>query len=237
MAGVRVHEIHPAAEGNWAFRDSGLTWRPEHRYGLMATFDPFPAYAHDLAHAGAAAGACQAKVAPLWDVDVYVSDREEMSRSNGHSNLHDDGHYEGGAYVKDLPSGMIMLSGKRIPPHPAVTRYLVAHEYGHNVAYMLNYLRGAKHTASTQDLEREYASVRGLPKSSLHHGEGGNWHDSACEIMACDFRILVLDAEAEFWPHPGIPRPERCDGIRQWWDGETGGLRAAIRDRDEGAVA
>jgi hypothetical protein len=52
----------------------------------------------------------------------------------------------------------------------------------------------------------------------VHHGEGGTWHDSACEILACDFRILVTGMEAEFWPHPGIPRPEMVPALRDWWD-------------------
>jgi len=229
MAEIRVHELRVAEQGRWQFRDSALTWCPVKRYGFTSTFDPFPAYAHDRAATEAAAAHVQGCWPPLWDVDCYLADREENSRSNGHSNVH-EGHYEGGEWVK-FPAGMIMLGGKRVPPHPAMTRYLVGHEYGHNVAYMLNSLRdGVKHIASTDDLEREYAQVRGLPDGSVHHGEGGNWHDSACEIMACDFRILVCQVETEFWPHPGIPRPEDAGGVAGWW-------RAASARLDEARSA
>lgn len=223
MPGIRVHELRVADEGRWQFRDSLLTWCPVNRYGFTSTFDPFPAYAHDRRAAELAAAYVTGRCVPLWDVDLYLADREEVSRSNGHSNIH-EGHYEGGEWVKHR-SGMIMLGGKRIPPHPAMTRHLVGHEYGHNVAYMLNSLRDdVKHLGSTEGLERDYAKVRGLPEASVHHGEGGSWHDSACEIMACDFRILLLGVETEFWPHPGIPRPEDVAGLMNWWADARGRL-------------
>lgn len=221
---IVVHQVRVADEGRWQWRGSRLTWQPPHRYGFEAEFDPFPAYPHDPDAARKAADHVAACCPPLWDVNLYLADREETSRSNGHSNVHEGGRYEGSEWVQDEPSGMILLSAKRIPPHPAMTRHLVAHEYGHNVEYMLNSLRGGRHVASCDDLEREYAEMRGLPPSSVHHGEGATWHDSACEIMACDFRIVVCGTEAEFWPHPGIPRPEEVPAVRQWWVGATGQL-------------
>lgn len=227
MAEIRVHQLRVADEGRWAFRDSGLSWSPPHKYAFTATFDPFPGYPHDADVAQGAADLVSACVPPLWDVDCYLADREESSRSNGHSNVHEGGHYEGDEWVKDEPSGLIMLSGKRIPPHPALTRYLVGHEYGHNVEYMLNSLRGARHVSSCDDLEREYAAMRGLPPESVHHGEGATWHDSCCEILACDFRILACNVEAEFWPHPGIPRPELVPALKGWWDEALGKLTEA----------
>jgi hypothetical protein len=212
---IHVRDVRVAEEGRWEFRDSELTWQPPQRYALSSKFDPVPCYPHDRAAAEQAAAHVQERCPPLWDVDCFLADREEIARTNGHSAL-DEGHYEDGGWVKDR-RGLIMLSGKRIPPHPAMTRYLVAHEYGHNVVYMLNSLREEKHAASTDALCREYAKVRGLPESSVHHGEGGTWHDSCAEILACDFRLLVCDAEPEFWPHPGIPRPEDLLAVRAWW--------------------
>lgn len=229
MAEIRVHELRIPEQGRWAFRDSALTWCPPQRHGYTSAFDPFPAYPHDLGHVRAAAAAASvSRCPPLWDVDVYVADREEISRSNGHSNVHEGGHYEGDDWVKDTPSGMIMMGGKRIPPHPAMTRHLIGHEYGHNVAYMLNSLRGdCKHVASADPLYRDYATARGLPGSSVHHGEGGTWHDSACEIFACDFRVMVLRAETEYWPHPGITRPEEVPALWEWWSNALERLAAA----------
>jgi hypothetical protein len=218
MPAIIVHDLDIAREGRWEFRSgSEVAWCPPDRYGFTCRFDPFPAYPHDRATAVATAAHVQACCPPLWDVHCYLADREENSRSNGHSNI-EEGRYVSGEWVEER-TGLIMMSGKRIPPHPAMTRHLTGHEYGHNVAYMINSLRdGVKTVASTDPLYQEYAAVRGLPASSVHHGEGGTWHDSACEIFACDFRILVCGLEAEFWPHPGITRPERVPAVRDWWD-------------------
>ncbi len=126
-------------------------------------------------------------------------------------------HYEDGKYVKDTPIGLIVMSGKRQPPHPAMTRYLVAHEYGHNVEWMLERVRDSK-TLHSGEVVAEYAKLRGLPDDALHHGSGGRWHDSATEIFACDFRILVGQTETEHWPHPGIPHPVDVDAdLAAWW--------------------
>jgi hypothetical protein len=107
-----------------------------------------------------------------------------------------------------------------------MTRYLVAHEYGHQVEWMINYVRGAKYPRSN-DLVTPYAQVRGLPPASVHHGHGGTWHDSVTEVFACDFRILVCRVEAEFWPHPCISRPEEVHGLAGWWEQALDELKTA----------
>jgi hypothetical protein len=168
---LRIHGVRVAETGQWEFRESALRWYPPQRYALGSKFDPMPCYPHDFTVAERAAAHVQECCPPLWDVDCWIADREEIARTNGHSAL-DDGHYEDGEWVKER-RGFILLSGKRVQPHPAMTRYLIAHEYGHNVAYMINSLRDeGKHAASTEPLEREYAKVRGLPGSSVHHGQG-----------------------------------------------------------------
>lgn len=209
-----VRDLAVMCDAEWDFRDSAPKWRWR-GYGNMATFDPFPAYPHDRAAVEEAAKYVQDACPPRWNVEVFIADREEVGRSNGFSYLREDGHYEGDQWVKDAPVGLIMLSGKRVPPHPAVTRYLVAHEYGHNVEWMLNKARGAKHS-NDQTLATEYAAMRGLPQP-IHHGSGGRWHDSAQEVFACDFRILVCGVEADYWPHGDIPHPAEVDGLRDWW--------------------
>lgn len=215
MPQIVVRELAVMREATWVFETSAPTWT-HGPFGGRTAFDPFPAYAHDLAEVRQTAAAVQEKFRPLWDVDLYIADREEVARSNAHSNATQEGHYAGEEWVRDEPVGLILLSGKRTPPHPATTRYLVAHEYGHNVQYMLNHARDDD--LYGEALLREYAQVRGLPETSLHHGTGGRWHDSVREVFACDFRILVCGVEAEFWPHPGVPRPEEVAGLGRWWD-------------------
>jgi hypothetical protein len=70
--------------------------------------------------------------------------------------------------------------------------------------------------------------VRGLEWDAVrHHGCGGTWHDALSEIVACDFRLLVLGAEPSYWPHPGIPLPHRVDGLGAWWSETAEQLRSA----------
>ncbi|MGI5155813.1 hypothetical protein [Microbispora sp. CA-102843] len=226
MSEIHVRPLAVMAEAQWSFESVNPQWRA-HSYSMTSTFDPFPAYAHDVGLVAAEAARVSALCPPLWDINLYVADREETGRSNGHSNVHEDGHYEGDDWVKDPPIGLIVLSGKRIPPHPAMTRHLVAHEYGHHVQWMLNQVGGARHLHDDHGHMTEYAELRGLPEDAVHHGTGGRWHDSVREVFACDFRILVCETEREFWPHPGIPRPEDVPGLVDWWADAVKRIEAA----------
>jgi hypothetical protein len=227
VPGIVVSAVDIAREANWSFSNSKPTWR-HRRFGSVGTFDPFPAYPHDMGVVTEAATYVQGKCSPRWDVELFVADREEEGRSNGYSNVHQDGHYDDGdQWVKEPPIGLIMLSGKRVPPHPAVTRYLVAHEYGHNVEWMLNDLRG--HAVQGSDVVTEYAQMRGMP-TPIHHGSGGTWHDAAPEVFACDFRILVCGIEADYWPHPGVQHPSGLPDLAEWWEQAIADLSEAEQE-------
>jgi hypothetical protein len=217
-ARINAHHVDLMTDGHWSFRDapSVVTYAPR-GYG-SGTFDPFPAYPHRAGDVEDAARAVAQAFPPLWDIDLYSMNREEIGRSNGYSNLRETGHWdENGEYVKDPVTGVIVLSGKRIPPHPAVTRYLVAHEYGHNVEYMLNRPLGGAESNNDDTLLHQYAELRGLPPESVHQGSGGRWHNAAAEIFACDFRILVCGIEVEYWPHPDVQQPTSIRGLSEWW--------------------
>lgn len=224
MAAITVQPLNVNREGDWSFRDSALNWS-HGQFGVRAAFDPFPAYPHDLGTVmdtvAMVSGVCE----PIWNVELFIADREEVGRSNGFSNCRSGDHYDEGEWVKAPPTGLIMLAAKRVPIHPAVTRYLVAHEYGHNVEWMLNHYKGGHEHLYDDTTIDEYAEVRGLGPEHMHDGEGGTWHDSAHEIFACDFRILVCDMEAEFWPHKGVPRPEQVSGLSDWWNRNLSDLK------------
>ncbi len=223
---LTVHRLAASTEAVWDFHTSAPTWRHP-TYAGSATFDPFPAYPHDIDTAATTALAVQERVPPLWNVELFIADREEVGRSNGFSSVHQQGHHdEDGKWTRDDPVGIIMLSGKRIMPHPAMTRYLVGHEYGHHVEWMLNHARGSRHLQDNA-VVRDYAQMRGLPPEAVHHGSGGRWHDSVDEIFACDFRLVVCALESEFWPHPDVPRPEDVPGLRDWWEKALADLAAA----------
>lgn len=214
---LTVHTLDVMTEATWSFRDSQPTWKSG-TFGSSGTFDPFPAYRHLMEPIEETAALVAEKVPPVWDVSLYVADREEVGRSNGFSNVSDGGKYEGNKWVKGPPSGIIVLSGKRVQPHPAVSRYLVAHEYGHHVEWFLNVARG--HGLHSDGVVADYAKYRGLSEESVHHGSGGRWHDSVTEIFACDFRVIVCNVETSYWPHPGIPHSRDRSLPRDlygWW--------------------
>lgn len=152
-----------------------------------------------------------AEAAPLpWPVTFWVSDREDTSRANGWSNLEQ-------IYDEEEKHAHVFLNGKRVPPHPAMTRYLVAHEWGHHVEWALNAPEDGQGNHQDERLIGTYSALRGLNAEHNHHGQGGNWHNAQAEIFACDFR-LTQAVETEFWPHPGIKRIQPSDlSIKSWW--------------------
>lgn len=223
MAVLAVVELDALGSARWEFRDPAPRWRHPRGFAVHAPWDPFPAYAHDYATASAAAAETAEVIPPLYDITLHLADREDTGRTNGWSHLDKDRDDGDPAWL-----GTIMLAGKRVPPHPAMTRHLVAHEYGHHVEWALNMARAAA-TPYDPQVTAEYASVRGLPAAAAHHGEGGTWHDSVHEIFACDFRVLACGAEPEYWPHPGVRRPEAVRGLARWWAGAIAEVRGAAR--------
>ncbi len=177
-------------------------------YARNEHIDPFPAYAHDAGLVRAEL----ARVAELFPLDlqvyVYVSSFETVGRTNAHAS---SGYDYNAPMVNDeypLSTGTIVMSGKRIPLHPAMTRYLVAHEYGHLVQYRLE-------KAKLLNMDA-YAEMRAAGEPPAHYG-GRTWHLSRSEIFANDFRVVVAKREGEFWPHE-CPPPSLCPQLFSWWD-------------------
>ena len=186
-------------------------------YSRSETVDPTPCYAHDLACVKVEADKCVVSFPIDRDVTICVLHRETESRTNGHTGFeyNYESKMENGGYPW-IP--YIVLQGKRIPPHPAMTRYLVSHEYGHVVKeYISKSVRKEKDGVTyTDSLYGEYGRMRGFvpPK---YYGPG-TWHASISELFANDFRILVAKSEIEFWPHPGFARPEAIPAIIDFWN-------------------
>jgi hypothetical protein len=184
-------------------------------YNRQVRIDPFPCYAHDestvisIAHSVA-----QAFPMPLT-VAFYLPEFESLERTNGWTQF---GYY----YNDEIPEGKgfkrfdasILLNGKRIPLHPAMTRYLVAHEYGHVVEHFIAWEAGERE--GEDRTIGEYAKLRGVNEPDSYGGK--KWHATIGEMFANDFRILVCNVEPEFWPHPGFARPEQLPQIVEWWN-------------------
>lgn len=181
-------------------------------YQRSKRIDPFPAYAHDLTEVRKALSYVQQVFPVGFPPAVYVMHMEEITRMNGWTDY--DEIYDDDA-PKDAPKKWtpnIVLSGKRTPIHPAMTRYLIGHEYGHVVSQWLNYLFG--NPISNNPVLRDYAKMRGMESVDYN---GGKWHLHPMEVFANDFRILVTGLETEFWPHPTVDRPERVPEVVTWW--------------------
>lgn len=213
----------------WDFGDSSAgAPRYPMGYGASVAVDPFPGYAHGAELVRELVERMAEIFAPGAPTVVHVADFEPIARTNGSAHK---------TYVPEnerTPArpfdSHIFVAGKRVPPHPATTRYLVAHEWGHQVEYWLEHGRGQEDGA----VIAEYTALRGLREVRCG---GGRWHESPQEVFACDFRVLVAAVESEFWPHRGIPRPETLERIRFWWEEKVAWWRSRPPVGDSLALA
>lgn len=172
--------------------------------------DPFPGYAHPLTLVEEGLEHVT-KVFPVGGdpVQCFVLQYEVIARTNGHASKwygRKDGEFK----------PYIVLSGKRIPPMPSMTRYLTAHEYGHVVDMWICQQMGCEEDFPLTKFDREYAEVRGIEPEGAYGG--GEWHKNIGEIIANDFRVLMCNVEVDFWPHPCThPLLLKSSGLQDYW--------------------
>jgi hypothetical protein len=191
--------------------DIGWQWIGPPEYSCapwagMVQLDPTPGYAHDMRLVREWVRNVQLAWPAEGPVTYHVASLEGIDRANGQT----IGQWGKGGL---LVAHHVFLAGKRIPPHPSVTAYLVAHEYGHCVEDWIWMRAGVEEDV----LREEYRVLRGLPRSARKQAAAGTWHSSVGEIIACDFRVLVAKVQVDYWPHPGIKRPEECPKVVAWW--------------------
>ena len=199
-------------DARWSFDDQGpklvLEMKP---YAQTERVDPFPCYAHDVKvvkdQIQEIESMVRMKFMPRW----FVLPFESTSRTNGWAN---GNSYHTGKGNKYLPHPYIVLSGKRIPLHPAMTRYLVAHEYGHIVQVNLQHIMGL----NWDEFCKMYAKdVRKIPYQGRYGGQ--MWHLNTGEIIANDVRLALLRKEEEFWPHE-VPHTYQVPRVMKWWQAQ-----------------
>jgi hypothetical protein len=175
--------------------------------------DPAPCYPHNAVtvckHVKFVEEAFPIKYQPFW----YLPSYDGVGGYNGityHGHDYDDKDQ----HDRYANHAWIVLNGKRIPLHPAMTRYLVAHEYGHAVEVDIAH-RLYTEKEPRGPLMEMYSEMRGM-KNPTSYGPG-TWHLAPAEVFANDFRILVTGTENEFWPHD-VPHPTEVPAVVAWWN-------------------
>jgi hypothetical protein len=208
-----LQEVRLFTEPKWSFRghsNASYYIKFVEDWGkTTAEVDPTPAYHHDVDLVKETFEHLR-RVMPLpIPILVAILGHEDTSRTNG---SYYDHYWYKGSDEQSQPYGIIVLSGKRTPIHPAMTRYLVTHEYGHGVQYCWERLKGMK----TDAMEPQY--IKDIRPTAKDGDYGpGTWHSHVQEMIANDFRILVAQREVEFWPHPGFARPDELVACRRFW--------------------
>lgn len=215
-----------------SFRDDGpaiLVPDGEYRHALKV--DPYRCYGHDPQLVEEEALRV-ASLFPLYRKDgtliqphFFLPLFEGVDRCNGLCMNGDE--YKGGKSRWLTTS--IILWGKRIPPMPLMTRYLVAHEYGHAVERAIEDWKFEDSSRRFTFLQ-EYATVRGVDFDN----PSGRWHTTISEIFANDFRFFVCEAASDFWPHP-CPHPTENIAVSEWWAEQFKQARA-YHNRAQGKI-
>lgn len=208
------------SELQWSFRVEGPKIRVGGGHGRHVELCPTPCYRHDPELVRRQFEDVERRFPCERRPGVYVVGFDSPQRTNGET-YETDAYPERDELGRTMEDSSIILYGKPIPLHPAMTRYLVAHEYGHAVERELAFrLIREKDTGGwklIEQLREKYAELRGLPKEPPPFYGPRTWHQQVCEIFANDFRVLIAQQEPEFWPHHDISRPEKVEAVVQWW--------------------
>ena len=205
-----MSRIHLFTKDNlsWGFDDSGsYIMLPRKPYPYPEYVDPYPCYPHDIEIVRKEIERNEAIIKLPFFPDYFVLSNEGKSRTSGSACANELWEAEN-ENPKLAP--YIILWGKRICHHPAMTRYLVAHELAHVVHYNLKYILKSKNDT----FEEEYAKMRGIECNKSYGA--GKWHTNIKEIIANDIRICIFDKENEFWPHNAV-HPLQADNVLDYW--------------------
>jgi hypothetical protein len=178
--------------------------------------DPFPCATHDLKLFKECVEFVESRFKLPIPVKYFILPFEMTCRTNGTAfaqYVHDQ------EIKKTIPiEKIIAFSGKRTIVLPAMTRYLVAHEYGHAVDSWINNRMLVEDDMDVYEIDyfrKWYAKRRGV-KYNTKYG-GGNWVDSIGEIIADDFRIFVAESTPDFYPH-SCKHPLDSPDVVEIWD-------------------
>lgn len=203
----------------WPYEHDPRLVIPAPHWTRVEVVDPWPAYHHDMDVVRETVELVE-EAWPLprpFSPKYFVLGFEAPNRANAATNRNFDYYSAKAETIKEeggLPEWFpyILFYGKRTPIHPAVTRYLVSHEYGHVVDYYIERMLG--YEPDQNHLDKIYAEKRNLKGGNKYGAK--NWHSETGEIIANDFRVLMTGIETEFWPHD-VPRPIEGTELHKWW--------------------
>jgi hypothetical protein len=206
-------------------KDVSWDWSSEtpHYYATISGLEnrsyvklyPTPCYPHDAKLVAKTLAEVEATFKVKNPTTVFVFHYDIDGRTNGWTEY-------AANYTTKTEVCPIFLAGKRIPPMPSMTRYLVAHEYGHVVSshLALAMFREKEDEYTSHNPRRrmyeEYTKIRCPELVTPAYYGPMTWHASLPEIFANDFRILVAGKEPEFWPHP-VEYPTKVKKLVSWW--------------------
>lgn len=198
---------------NWNFDEKNIPFyylKPNNRgYGISEYVDPFPCYHHDIKLVDSEIERIN-KIINLPNKPIYyIFSHEPYSRCNGHASSNDE--YVGNKGESKL-NPYIVLCGKRIPLHPAMTKYLTSHEIGHVIDWTLEKILKLER----DEFRKMYAKdVRNMEYCDDYGGL--KWSNNTGEILANDIRIVLFNSESEFWPH-NVEHPSKCKNVIDYWN-------------------
>jgi hypothetical protein len=223
----------------WSY-DSDPTVQPRKHFGNGLSHNtkvaPMPAYAHDVAQVRELLEECHEQAPLCAPVTVSVLHLLDARNTNGWAQQQWEYYscYSPAKCECDVIAdgekkrsrnwdGVIVLSGRTTEIHPAIARYVVAHEYGHIVEDALALIRhdDGKSADAGRAVLREWAKVRRIPDEAFDLPYGPTTHHLIpSEVFANDFRFM-LGFETEWWPHHDVVPPLGSRGTaraQRWWE-------------------
>lgn len=180
------------------------------KYSDTQYVDPFLCYTHNIELVSEIANICEKRFPIDIPPHYFILPLEFISRTNGFCSSLTQWNDSEIPKKQAVNHPIIGLCGKRICIHPAMTRYLVAHEYGHAV----NNFICKKKEILDNEFDELYSKMRGIPYNNDYGAR--KWHTNIGEIIANDFRIAVCNIESEFWQHE-VTHPKDDLKVNMFW--------------------
>lgn len=209
-------EGHPRYNYNYEF----------HKYTRSIIVDPFPCTMHDPKLLAEEVEIIEDKFPIGSFLRWIILPHEVESRVNAWAQKDfiytDDSEEQEALKKRHKLDCAIVFSGKRSNIHPAMTKFLVAHEYGHIVDHWITACM--KEELDSRDdrlFEKTWCEFRSVKWKDDNDYGGGRYRNSITEMIADEFRIVIGRVDIDIWQHDSIEHPLTNGGIecKNFWNG------------------